>query len=95
MISLFASIVSLALFSIATLFADPPEDPTTSAERPARRIYVTRRLMGQRPVVDGKLDDACWQAGEWAGDFVQWIPKEGAKPSQPTFIKLLYDDYAI
>ena len=32
------------------------------------------------------------KTGEWAGDFTQWIPKEGAKPSQETQFKILYDD---
>ena len=38
------------------------------------------------------MDDACWKTGNWAGDFTQWVPNEGAKPSQPTFVKILYDD---
>ena len=38
------------------------------------------------------MDDPCWKTGEWAGDFFQWIPDEGAKPSQPTEVKILYDD---
>ena len=45
-----------------------------------------------KPVVDGKLDDACWKTGEWSGNYTQWIPNEGAKPSQPTQLKILYDD---
>ncbi len=50
------------------------------------------RLVTQKPVIDGTLDDACWKTGTWAGDFTQWIPDEGAKPSQPTELKILYDD---
>jgi hypothetical protein len=56
------------------------------------RVYNTTRLNIDRPVIDGKLDDACWKTGEWAGNFTQWIPNEGAKPSQPTQLKILYDD---
>ncbi len=44
------------------------------------RTYATKRLVTAKPVIDGKLDDACWETGEWAGNFVQWIPKEGAAP---------------
>jgi len=56
------------------------------------RSYTTVRLTTDKPVIDGKLDDACWKTGNWAGDFTQWIPTEGAKPSQPTEFNVLYDD---
>jgi hypothetical protein len=48
--------------------------------------------MGERPVMDGKLNDPCWLSGNWAGDFIQWIPNEGANPAFPTYMKILYDD---
>ena len=56
------------------------------------RSYSTTRLTTQKPQIDGLLDDECWKTGTWAGDFVQWVPKEGAQPSQPTEMKVLYDD---
>ncbi len=56
------------------------------------RVYTTQRLTTEKPVIDGVLNDACWKTGIWAGDFVQWIPNEGAKPSHPTYVKILYDD---
>lgn len=59
------------------------------------RIYTTERLSTPKPIIDGVLNDDCWKTGNWATDFVQWIPTEGAKPSQPTFVKVLYDDKCI
>ena len=56
------------------------------------RVYNTTRLTTAKPVIDGVLNDDCWQTGEWSGDFTQWIPKEGAKPTQDTKLKILYDD---
>ena len=56
------------------------------------RIYNTVRLTTAKPKIDGILNDSCWQTGEWAGDFTQWVPNEGARPSQPTLLKILYDD---
>jgi len=56
------------------------------------RVYYATRLAGEKPTIDGILDDPCWKTGEWGGDFTQWIPREGAKPSQPTQFKILYDD---
>ena len=57
-----------------------------------RRIYTATRLTMEKPVIDGNLNDMCWIQGEWADDFTQWIPNEGAKPSQKTEMKILYDD---
>ena len=57
------------------------------------RIYKTVRLTSVLPRIDGKLDDDCWvNIGEWSGGFLQQRPVEGAKPSQETYIKLLFDD---
>ena len=63
---------------------------------PAVRSYQGTRLTGTPPVIDGHLDDACWQGlGTWTGDFVQREPREGAKASLPTELKVLYDDTTI
>lgn len=67
-------------------------DSTKMVAKKPLRVYNTSRLSTEKPVIDGKLHDACWKTGEWAGDYTQWLPHEGAKPSQPTFIKILYDD---
>jgi hypothetical protein len=56
------------------------------------RIYETVRLNGSPPTIDGRLDDEAWTEGVWAGDYTQQLPTEGAPPSQPTELKILYDD---
>jgi hypothetical protein len=61
-----------------------------AAELP-KRVYTAVAVTGAAPVIDGRLDDACWQQGEWAGDYLQREPFEGAAPSLPTRIKILYD----
>jgi Domain of unknown function (DUF5916)/Carbohydrate family 9 binding domain-like len=70
--------------------------PEKSAPRPAnqlpKRVYQATRLAGPPPKIDGKLDDACWSEGEWTGDFTQREPHEGQPGSQPTRLKILYDD---
>jgi len=72
-----------------------PSDADSLKNTPLKkevRIYQTQRLTTPKPIIDGVLDDACWKTGIWAGDFTQFIPTEGGKPSQPTFVKILYDD---
>ncbi|MFN8258827.1 MAG: DUF5916 domain-containing protein [Bacteroidales bacterium] len=67
------------------------DDTTKKPTKPVRQ-YHTQRLTTSKPKIDGILNDSCWQTGEWSGDFTQLLPNEGAKPSQPSFIKILYDD---
>jgi hypothetical protein len=58
-----------------------------------KRTYHTVRLKGAPPVIDGKLDDDCWEnEGEWSQNFIQNIPVERVRPTYPTRIKILYDD---
>jgi hypothetical protein len=56
------------------------------------RVYRTERLRGKAPNIDGRLDDDAWKQGAWAGDYTQQSPSEGAAPTQPTELKILYDD---
>lgn len=56
------------------------------------RVYTTTRLTTAKPTIDGVLNDPCWSTGEWSGDYIQWIPKEGDQPTQETQLKILYDD---
>jgi hypothetical protein len=74
-------ISAIFLFTLAAGFA---------TEAP-KRIYTTQRLQSAPPTIDGKLDDACWKEGVWFDDFVQFMPQEGAGPSQKTALKILYD----
>jgi hypothetical protein len=87
-------IFQLHVFSTCIDGRNRPEADTSyywkSIDR--HRIYNTTRLTTTKPVIDGKLDDDCWYTGEWAGNFTQFIPNEGAKPSQLTELKILYDD---
>ena len=60
------------------------QDTVHTQNSPKQPVYTTSRLVTPEPVIDGKLDDECWKKGTWAGNFRQWIPKEGAKPTYQT-----------
>jgi len=47
------------------------------------------------PVIDGKIDEAVWKNAEVLTDFHQTRPIDGAEPSEPTEVFLLYDDDAL
>ena len=65
---------------------------TVKKTSPQQPVYTTSRLVTEKPVIDGKLNDECWTKGTWAGNFRQWIPNEGAKPTYPTEFNIQYDD---
>ncbi|MDX2188080.1 MAG: DUF5916 domain-containing protein [Opitutaceae bacterium] len=56
------------------------------------RVYEALRWNAKPPVIDGNLDDEGWKLGHWAGDFKQREPREGAAPTYPTWVKVLYSD---
>jgi hypothetical protein len=68
---------------------DTVSKQTTTVKQP---VYTTSRLVTAKPIIDGKLDDECWKKGTWAGNFTQWLPNEGAKPTYPTELNIQYDD---
>jgi hypothetical protein len=59
---------------------------------PGNKIYNIQRIDGGVPKIDGHLDDAAWENGEWGTNFTQKTPYEGDKPSQKTSFKILYDE---
>ena len=53
--------------------------------------YSAIEIIGE-PVIDGRLDDKCWEGSNWETDFKQWEPYNGEKPSQKTEFKLLFNE---
>jgi hypothetical protein len=97
-----------ALFAAAVAAADPvgaqppgglPPSAATAAPPPAAASPAQRHLFAVRvthaPVLDGKLDDAVWQLAAPSSGFRQKVPNDGAVPSDPTTVRVLYDDDAI
>ncbi len=87
----------LVLLGAPVAFAQAPPSASPAAENPSGRKYPPRvygavRLAGRPPAIDGRLDDEAWAEGEWSGGFTQQAPTEGAAPSKPTELKILYDD---
>jgi Domain of unknown function (DUF5916) len=78
--------------SPSALILENIQDTVPKQSSPRQPVYTTTRLSTAKPVIDGKLDDDCWTKGTWAGNFTQWIPKEGAKPTYPTELNIQYDD---
>lgn len=62
-----------------------------AAEPLPKRVYHAVQLVGSAPDIDGQLNDPCWRQGEWTGEYLQREPAEGAPPTHPTELKILYD----
>jgi hypothetical protein len=85
----FSPVLSSSSFAASFFQQDTIPKQNQSFKQP---VYYTSRLVTAKPVIDGKLDDECWKHGTWAGDYHQFIPNEGAKPTYPTEHNIQYDD---
>ena len=73
-------IIALLSWALSILPAMGAEGDSTP---PPREIEAVRA--GQAPVVDGKLDDACWETAERVGDFSVFSHAHVMHPEQTTF----------
>lgn len=64
-----------------------PADTTIS-----RNKYFTKPLNGSSIVLDGIPSEDAWGTVAWSGEFTQWQPNEGQKPTYPSHFKILYDN---
>ena len=81
--------LTLAYF-VAAQQADTTQT-TVLADIP-KRIYLTKKVSTQAPVIDGTLEDPAWETVEWGTDFRQFQPNDGGEAVAQTAFKLLYDD---
>jgi len=69
---------------------------TNNALDVAEALRQVRAVRLQGPIeVDGKLDEAAWQQAPAHTTFVQRDPNEGQQATEPTEVRVLYDDDSI
>lgn len=77
-------------------YAQNERKEVVSFEDAYKRIYNIVKLSGDRPRIDGKLDEEIWKSkGEWSEKFSQVIPFERVYTASWTRVKLFYDDVNI
>ena len=60
------------------------------------RTAVARAIRLEGSIsIDGRLDDLAWQDAPIISSFIQGEPFEGAEPTEPTEVRVLFDDQAI
>ena len=87
------------LYVLAFQLAVPPisyaqSTSTAAADSSRLRVGMAARRTGSI-IIDGKLDEPAWQAAPVIDAFTQSYPQQGAKPSDPTVARVLYDDAAL
>lgn len=73
----------------------PDDDPIVDVRTIDHEAYVAmaaRLPAGTAPRIDGLLDDEVWKLAPPQGNFVQREPRFGARASEPTEFRILYDD---
>jgi hypothetical protein len=84
---------AICLWIITPVILSQVPDSLIPFDQAYKRSYHTVRLQGEPPVIDGKLEDPCWEnEGAWSQNFIQNTPVERAQPTYPTRIKILFDD---
>lgn len=69
----------------------PAAATAARAQPPVPPVAEARRVSAP-PVIDGRLDDAAWVAAPPIAGFRQREPIEGAEVSEPTIVRIVYDD---
>lgn len=87
----------VACLCIGSAFSQDSETYNLSTDSTVNRLAGTQRAYfasktDKRPKIDGKLNDVCWEKGQWTGQFVQQVPFQGQAPSQTTDVKIAYDN---
>ncbi|HLA64245.1 MAG TPA: carbohydrate binding family 9 domain-containing protein, partial [Rhodothermales bacterium] len=85
----------LALLAAPVAAQEPLLDPDTAAVPGAVPALRAARIVGERPRVDGRLDDAVWADAPATEAFVQREPAPGAPATERTEVRVLYDDAAL
>ena len=80
--------VTLSVDDAALVHKNP--QPTGEDLHPTHSVGCIRTTI--TPVVDGKLDDACWARAGVAGEFTSTINSPTRKPAEQTEVYLLHDD---
>lgn len=87
------------LVAVSRVRAQNPPNPgqpsgTTAASAPVVKVMRATRTSTSINI-DGKLNEAAWASATPASDFTQSYPQVGAKPTDPTEVRILYDDDAL
>jgi hypothetical protein len=93
--SILSIVAAASIASAAPALSQTPANATTPTRRheDAPNAVASRRNGSVN--IDGKLDEAAWQAAKPVTDFTQYDPHEGQPVSERTEARILIDDDAV
>src|SRR5260221_1846196 len=80
---------------LALLCASLAAGPARAAPSPDRALAPPAHRASTPIVVDGRLDEPAWHEATALGDFLQRDPNQGEPATEPTDLRLLFDDRAL
>ena len=83
--------VLLLVLTCGLLCAAWPRPATGQVPDAVPRITVGRTAEGERPIIDGRVDDGVWVAAQPFSDFIQQEPNEGEPATERTVVRFLLD----
>ena len=86
-----AKMIVVLLLTLVTTVVNAQTGDSLHVTPPDIHAVRTAQLI----VIDGKLNEACWKDAPETTDFVQRDPKEWAPATEPTSVRVLYDDNAL
>ncbi len=92
------SALVLALLAVPVALRAQTSSGSSGAQRAAPAPAAPQATAVRRDAaiaIDGRLDEAAWQRATPITDFRQYEPNEGAPASQPTEVRILFDDQAV
>jgi len=66
-----------------------------SSDTPIRTITAVRLQAGERLTIDGRLAEEAWRQAEPASEFRQQDPDNGEPATEPTEVRVLYDEHRV
>jgi hypothetical protein len=90
-VALLASLAAACAVAPAIDPGERPDPPPEPAGLWAPRCYPCVRA-AHEPVIDGSLDEACWEAAPWTDEFVDIRGDARPKPRLKTRAKMLWND---
>lgn len=85
----------LTTFAVVLFVLGSFESLAQHADTVSLKRATARRISGESPRIDGRIDDAAWTGASFISDFRQKEPVENGEPSERTELALLYDDDAL
>src|SRR3954466_15383842 len=91
-----ALILSVVAEIAAAQNPTPAGQPGAAAPPPATALRLMRASRATDAIrIDGKLNEPAWATAVPSGEFMQSYPTVGGKPTDPTEVRVLYDDDAL